>query len=89
MNLDELRNSIDEVDRDILVALSRRRDIVRKIGEVKKKMNLKLKDTARWQEVLVSRKLLAKELDIPEAVAISIWDTLHEWALEVEAGKDD
>lgn len=89
MSLEELRKNIDEVDHEILVGLAKRRNLVKQIGEYKKKLGIELKDANRWQKVVSSRKMTANELDIPESVVVSIWNILHDWALEVEARQDD
>lgn len=84
MDIHELRDQIDSIDKHILIALAKRRDIVKKIGILKQKLNLPTKDATRWQEVIHTRMIQGEELGIPEQVISSIWDILHEWSLEVE-----
>lgn len=87
MDINDLRKKIDEIDRELLIALARRKDIVKQIGDVKKSQRMQVKDTVRFQEVLRSRKVMAKKLGIPVGIVTSLWDILHEWALEVESDK--
>lgn len=87
MEINDLREQIDEIDHDILILLSKRRDIVKEIGEQKRIANLPIKDETRFREIVERRKEIAVGLFIPESVVLSIWDILHEWALEVERSK--
>ncbi|QQS43918.1 chorismate mutase [Candidatus Roizmanbacteria bacterium] len=87
MEINDLRKKIDEIDHDILILLSKRRDVVEAIGERKKVSSLPIKDETRFGEMIEKRKEIAVELFIPESVVLSIWDVLHNWALEVERSK--
>ncbi len=87
MEINDLRKKIDKIDHDILIMLSKRRDVVEEIGERKKNANLPIKDETRFREMIEKRKEIAVGLFIPESVVLSIWDILHEWALAVERSK--
>ncbi len=50
-DLSKLRKRIDEVDDQILKALSERAQICKAIGDVKKKQGLAVRDTSRENEV--------------------------------------
>ena len=53
--LKPIRDRIDEVDRDIVDALSRRMKLVEEIGEYKKIHNLHVTDAKRNGEILTTR----------------------------------
>lgn len=65
-DLEKYRAEIDKVDTEIIQRLAKRFEIVKKIGEYKKKHNLPALDKKRWQEVLSSRIAFAKSLGLPE-----------------------
>ncbi len=50
--LNELRNSLDKIDDEILRLISKRNKIIRKVGLVKKKLNLSLHDPKREEEII-------------------------------------
>ncbi len=85
MDITELRKKIDTIDKEILIALAKRRNIVKQIGVLKHELKIPPIDAVRWQEVIHSRMKQGKELEIPDQVVASIWDILHEWSLEVES----
>jgi monofunctional chorismate mutase len=58
MKLLELRNRIDEIDKDILRLLELRFQVVKEIGAYKKANNLPILDANREKEVLQMRKAL-------------------------------
>ncbi len=51
-NLAYLRHEIDEVDQDLLNLLSRRMGLSKKIGAYKKRNNIAILQTDRWNEIL-------------------------------------
>ena len=73
MSIHELRNKIDALDKEILIAMA----------------NSPPKDETRWKEVIRSRMMQGKELGIPEHVVSSIWDIFHAWSLEIESKHED
>ena len=52
--IEELRNSIDEVDDQIFDLILKRFDYVEKIGNIKKEMNMPVDDKAR-EEIIIER----------------------------------
>tara|TARA_Y100001970_G_scaffold152956_1_gene187353 strand:- start:2734 stop:2955 length:222 start_codon:yes stop_codon:yes gene_type:complete len=52
--IEELRNSIDEVDDQIFDLILKRFDYVEKIGNIKKEMNIPVDDKAR-EEIIIER----------------------------------
>jgi chorismate mutase len=68
-NITQLRKKIDEVDEQILRALSKRAEICRSIGQVKKKHKIPVKDVPRENNVYMHIKEKAAALDLdPEQV---------------------
>lgn len=83
--LDNLREQIDSVDRQIIDLLAKRMDLVGKVGEFKHKNNLPPLDAARWQQVLTSRKEQAQALGVSPELIEKIFDCIHQTALDIEA----
>jgi chorismate mutase len=50
--LDHLRHEIDEIDEDLLNLLGRRMDLAEAIGRYKKRNNIAILQTDRWNEIL-------------------------------------
>lgn len=51
-NMDHLRHEIDEIDEELLNILSRRMKLAENIGEYKKRNNIAILQTSRWNEIL-------------------------------------
>ena len=60
--LEELREEIDKYDNDILKILEARMAIAKKIGEYKKKNNIAILQSDRWDEILNKRLEIAKKI---------------------------
>jgi len=61
MELTTIREKIDEVDRELVILLLKRFELVSKIPEVKKKRNLKTVDAGRESYILSAVTKLAEE----------------------------
>ena len=65
--LEVLRDAIDAVDRDLVVLLARRRDLVRRIAGEKRALGMPPFDAAREERVRVAMRAVAAELGVPES----------------------
>lgn len=74
-NLEDLRKQIDEIDDQILDFLIKRMEIVKKVGQLKKKNNIPVFDESRWQKVIKSKKGFVKK----------IYNIIHKEALKIES----
>lgn len=83
--LNEYREKIDSLDKQIIKLLSERFEVVKQVWKYKKKNDMKPLQSWRWQEVLDSRKALAKELWVKEDLIEIIWNNMHDYALELES----
>jgi monofunctional chorismate mutase len=52
MELKDLRNKIDQIDQELATLIEQRLEVVKQIGDYKKKHNLPILDQNREQEVL-------------------------------------
>jgi len=75
-NLLDYREAIDKIDEDILIALYRRNEISKKIGEFKHKNNLKIENKDRENELLKNLKQKAKLWNIDENFVEKIWEVI-------------
>ena len=82
--LNEYRNKIDLIDKELLRLLSDRLTIVKKVWEFKKENNLSALQSNRWNEVLESKKNIWKDLWLREEFVEIIWNNIHDEALYIE-----
>jgi len=64
LSLDELREEIEEIDRDIVESIARRTYVVESIAEVKKERGMEIHDPEREQRVLERVAERAEALDV-------------------------
>jgi len=76
--LEELRRLIDECDLDLVRLLSQRMNISEKIGLLKKKQNVTILQTQRWQELLDNRIHAASGLGLSNEVIEKIFMAIHQ-----------
>lgn len=82
--LKKYRDIIDEIDSQIINLLAQRFEIVKKVWEYKKQNDLPPLQPERWQQVLSSKKQLAKQYWINPDFVEKIWNEIHDYALDIE-----
>ncbi|TND08574.1 MAG: chorismate mutase [Bacteroidetes bacterium] len=75
--LQTLREVIDEIDDDLLRALSRRMEIVEQIGEFKHEHNVTILQIDRWLEILSTRTATGEKLGIDKDIVAELCQLLH------------
>ena len=83
--LDQLRLDINQADKEIILAISKRLEIVKKIGRLKKKNNIEPLDESRWQFVIEMVTKLAQANGLNPKPVIEIYKILHMHALKIES----
>jgi chorismate mutase/prephenate dehydratase len=83
VNLDDIRNQIDAIDRDLLGLLSRRADLVHDVGVVKKRDGLQIYAPER-EEALLRKLISLNEGRLPEKSIRAIYREIMSAALALE-----
>ena len=76
MDLEELRNTLSALDRELLELVARRQAMVERIGEVKQQSGQPTRNFAREKQVLDLARAHAEELGIPASLAESLMELL-------------
>ncbi|MBN1416522.1 MAG: bifunctional 3-deoxy-7-phosphoheptulonate synthase/chorismate mutase type II [Bacteroidales bacterium] len=76
--LEELRHEIDKYDDRIMEIFDLRMAVARKIGLYKKKNNITILQTSRWDEILKHRIEQASRKGLSEEFIIKIFRAIHE-----------
>ncbi|MDD2516096.1 MAG: chorismate mutase [Candidatus Gracilibacteria bacterium] len=82
--LQTYRQEIDHIDKQLIELLAKRFDIIKKVGKYKKDNNIPPLQSSRWQEVLDIAKKSGEELGMNPIFIGIIWNTIHEFALDIE-----
>ena len=83
-DIKQLRKRIDEVDEQILHALSRRTELCKSIGSVKKKQGIPIKDVPRENDVYTHIKEKAADLGLDPAQAEAIYRQIVKMCTSVQ-----
>lgn len=73
-----LRQQIDQIDNDLLEALSKRMRISREIGQYKKEHSMLVVQTGRYDDILNSRAAAAEELGMNGDFMKAVYQAIHE-----------
>ena len=84
MDLEDYREEIDRVNRDVVDAVSRRMNIVEEIGEYKKQNGMEIKDEGREEVVKQQFGKLFENEDLPRQRGRELAELLIEMALKEE-----
>lgn len=78
MGLEELRKNIDSIDNKIIELLAKRKDLIKKIAEIKKELNKPVIDQEREQQVIKRIMEKAKESGLDRKFVTSLYNIILE-----------
>ena len=78
MDIDLLRKQIDECDEQIMELLAKRMELSREIGVYKKKHNMTVLQTNRYQQMLAQRVALGHSLKLNDVLVERLFTLIHE-----------
>ncbi|MEI6854225.1 MAG: chorismate mutase, partial [Bacteroidota bacterium] len=76
------RTQIDTLDNQLIETLAKRLQIVSEMGAYKSEHEMPLFEAGRWQEILQSRKKIAKTKNVDEELISNIFEAIHLSALK-------
>lgn len=82
--LEQLRKQIDGLDLRIVSLLGKRMEMVKQIGMLKKRKNLKSHDGKRWHQVLDRVIQTADKIGLPREMAENIYTVIHKFSIIIE-----
>lgn len=79
-----LRTEIDELDQQILEALSHRMKVVKNIGELKKEHNVAVFQPERWEEISKNIQKEGEKLGLSAEVTQKIIEVIHQESVNIQ-----
>ena len=86
-NIDELRNSINYVDDQIIDLLSYRMGIATDIATFKQKNNMTIFQESRWNELLAKYAQKANEKGLNSNFISQLFHTIHQESIDIQSKK--
>ena len=83
-NLNELRESVDEIDEEIIELLSKRLELVKKMAVFKKDHNITILQIKRWNEVFNERVKKGTIKGISKNFLLKMLKLLHEESIRIQ-----
>lgn len=80
--IEELREEIDIIDGSIIDLIARRMEIVETIGDLKRKDNIQVLQTQRWNRVIEKAVRAAENKNLPGGFIEEIFNIIHREAME-------
>lgn len=78
------RDQIDTLDKELIYLFSRRFEIVKQIGLLKKVENIAPLDNNRWQQLLKENLEISREYGLKDEFIIDVWNRIHSESLKLE-----
>lgn len=82
--IDKLRIKIDAIDNELLLLIKKRLKLVKKVGLIKSKKSLKVKNLKREKEIFDHLFKTGKKIKLKKGIIKKIWTTLFEIAYKEE-----
>lgn len=77
-NLEQIRHKIDEIDLEMLNLMARRMRLAEDIGRIKRKNNISILQTARWNEILERGFAQGRERQLSEDFIEKFLNAVHQ-----------
>ena len=77
-NIEDVRELIDSVDREIVMLLKQRSRLVELVVAAKKESGMSVHQPDRFAQMMQRLKTIAKEEDLDEQLVTEVWDSIHE-----------
>ncbi len=78
----ELRLEVDNIDEHLITLLGKRMEIVRKMGDLKRKNNISTLQPQRWKEIIASRLAAGTEQHLSDEFIFQLFQAIHEEAIQ-------
>ena len=88
MSLEKLREEIDQLDQDLLKILSKRKETIKKISQIKQVTNLPLKDLIREREMFTQREQLAQEYNLNPQFIENLFKLIINQSIKEQKGSE-
>jgi chorismate mutase len=82
--LDQIRDEIDETDKELLEVIARRFDLVKQVGNYKKDKNVAIFQLERWQKILAERPEWGKKLNLSPYFVKSLYQEIHDESIRIQ-----
>ena len=83
-NVALLRKKIDEVDRELLLTLSKRMALSRQMAEVKRSQQMSVYQPKRWDELLLDRMKQAADMGLEPAFIKELFEKIHGESVRIQ-----
>ncbi len=77
-NIEDLRQRIDAIDKELIQMMGNRMKVAEKIGEYKKQNNIAVLQPDRWNEIIEKAMLMAGPLDLSEEFIVKVLKAIHQ-----------
>lgn len=81
-HIDDLRQKIDELDDELLKLLGKRMGVAEQIGEYKKRNNISILQTSRWNDILDHTTAKAQKQGLSEAFINTYLRAIHQESID-------
>jgi chorismate mutase len=81
-SITDLRQQIDELDDELLALLGRRMQVSEQIGEYKKRNNISILQTSRWNEILAATMVKAQAHGLSEDFMNQMLRAIHQESID-------
>lgn len=80
--LEDLRDKVDHLDREIIEAIAARMKVVEEIGEYKKENNVTILQLERWQEIISSRSEWGGIFELNPDFITDLYKLIHQESIQ-------
>ena len=80
----DITDRVDDVDEKILRLITERLKVIKEIGNYKKENNITILQAERWFEILRTRKIIGKELNLNSDFIDDLLKLIHKESVSIQ-----
>jgi chorismate mutase len=84
-DITSLRDEIDQLDEQLWEIIGKRADIVRQVGEWKRKHGERVLQPERWLQVVQHCQDVAKKYNLSETLVQEVMEAIHNESVRIES----
>ena len=82
--LDQLREEIDDVDKNLIMQFGERMEVIKKMGVLKKKNHVTILQVKRWQSIVDRYMEEGKRLGLSESFLKALLNVIHDESMRIQ-----
>jgi chorismate mutase len=84
LQLEDIRQMVDSLDAELVDIVSRRMQLMKKLGDLKSSNNISIYQPDRWREIIENRTKQGTSLELHEEFVLKLFEVIHDQSIKLQ-----